>query len=202
MGLDEGEILWLEKALCNEVEQLQVFEERYSDSASAYIEQNFPGGAEQVYDNLPDKAVALPRYIDPPQISESEVIQLSEKAAYTRSFVSLRSQNIEYVLDVLDQDFRVLDTSNTGMRGIEVAENLETYSNTLEDIGESLEGVAMFLDGSEKLPGKPFNRIKELYHNGERDKLPVKKVEPSDLDYPVDNYWPFSTSDTHFSTLN
>ena len=202
MGVEEGQVLWLEGTVSNEVERLEAFEDQYKRSASAFVEEKFSKGVGGVYDELPDKAVSLPRYVDPPEVSEAELMQLSDQAVYVKSFADIRVKNLNYVLEELGQDFKVLGTSSTGLRSVDVSDNLAVYLEAFEELADDLEGVAMFLDRSDELPGQPFNRMKELHHGGDEDRIAVKKVDPSDLSYASDSYWPFSNSENYFSPLN
>lgn len=201
MGVEEGQVLWLEGTVPTELERIEAFEEQYKRSASAFVEQKFSKGVLDVYDELPDKADSLPRYVDPPEVSEAELMQMSDQAIYAKSFADIRVKNLNYVLEELDQDFKVLGTSSTGLRSVDVSDNLAVYLEAFEELADNLEGVAMFLDRSDELPGQPFNRMKELNHGGDEDRIAVKKVDPSDLSYPLDSYWPFSNSENYFSPL-
>jgi|APHM01.1.fsa_nt_gi hypothetical protein len=202
MGVEEGEVLWLEGTVPNEVDRLEAFEDKYKRSASAFVEKKFSKGVEDVYNELPNNAVSLPRYVDPPEVSEAELIQLSDQAVCAKSFADIRVRNLNYVLEELDQDFKVLGTSSNDLRSVDVSDNLSVYLEVFEELADGFEGVAMFLDSSDELPGQPFNGMKELHHGGDEDRIAVKKVDPSDLSYPLDNYWPFTNSETYFSPLN
>jgi hypothetical protein len=55
-------------------------------------------------------------------------------------------------------------------------------------------GVARFLDKSEDLPGEPFNGYIELKQLSDDGRVPAKRLDPSDFDFPVENFWPFEGS--------
>lgn len=195
MGIEEGEIVELERSVSAEIPELESFEERYRSAASAFTEENFPGGADSVYSGLPDKAQALPRYIDPPHVSESYLMSLSDQAAYAINFAELRSKNLSCAVEELEEgDYLVLHAGERSVRSDELRGVLEGYQSSLQALETDLIGVARFLDASEDLPGKPFNEMKHLYQTGgTQDRKAAKKAESDEFDFPVENYWPFGS---------
>lgn len=195
MGLEEEELTDLELKVSKEVVELQGFEKRYRSSASAFVEQNFAEGVEEVYDEVPDKAQVLPRYLNPPVVEEDFIESLSDQAAYLMNFADIRAENIGFVIDELEGNNGVVLRTGSGYKTADSLEEVfRSYQGKFEEIGDDLKGVAMFIDESEELPGSPFNEYKELYHVSGNGRERAKSADPSDFGFPREHYWPFKVS--------
>lgn len=195
MGLEEGEIVRLERLVSGELPVLQDFEEGYRAAAAGFVEQNFAGGAEQVYDELPDEADMLPRYVDPPQVSEAELRDFSGQAALASNFSRLRAANISYAVEQLSgNSYMLIEDGRNSWRASDLAEVLGDYQECFEQVRGDLEGVAMFLDGSDELPGEPFNRIIHYKQISENSRDAAARADPRDISLPRESYWPFGST--------
>ncbi|MFB6116542.1 MAG: hypothetical protein ABEK10_03430 [Candidatus Nanosalina sp.] len=208
MGLERQEVLDLVEHLDHECPELEGLVERYRSVSGAFLENEFPGGSEEVYKDIPEKYRELaekpPRYIDPPEVPVTYVESVSDRAAYSVNFVDLRKANIESAIQSLQEDnYLVVDSMEGSFSGRDILDILEGRLSELGSIERSLIGVARFLDVAEEFPGKPFNRMKELYQTGgDEDLRAAKRADPEDISFPQENYWPFGRSSGRREQLN
>lgn len=208
MGLSGGEVAELVEMLDYEVPILESLVKRYRSVSGAFLENEFPGGSDEVYESIPEKyrdlAERPPRYIDPPEVSPRFVESISDRAVYSVNFVDLRRSNIDCAVDTLEQHrYRVLDDFDVSLRAVDVLSLLEGYSEDLRSIEQSLAGVARLLDVSDGVQGKPFNDMKDLYQTGgEEDLKAAKRADPEDIRFPLESYWLFGESSTRTEQLN
>lgn len=196
MGLEDREVIELSKQLDRELPRLEAFLDRYRAFSGAFLEQEFPGGSDQIYQRIPEKHRELaekpPRYVDPPDVTAEKLDSLSRDAAYAVNFAGLRSSNIDSAVEVSGGDYRIADVHGSFFRFSDIVEALEEHSVRLEDVENGMIGIARLLDVSEDVSGKPFNRMMDLYQTGGGEDLEAaKRADPDDIEFPVENYWPF-----------
>lgn len=188
MSFDAGEAVELNERVSDEIPVVEDFSNDYRVAASAFVEQNFPGGPEAVHEDLPDDAEMLPRYIAPEEVAPKELEEISEDAAHLANFTKLRGESLEQAAEDLNgtDSYRFFSTGSTTVKGSSLASSLQLQRSQINNLEDEIRAVAEFLEPVEEIAFRPAYWIEQLYHTEDGS-----VAEPGDLDFAEEKYWPF-----------